>query len=33
LFDRWTPLDPSRKIVALVALGIFLLCFMLVPAR
>jgi membrane-associated protease RseP (regulator of RpoE activity) len=33
LFDRWTPLDPSRKLVALVAFGIFLLCFMLVPAR
>ena len=32
LFDRWAPLDASRKLWAIVALGIFLLCFTLVPA-
>lgn len=32
LFDRWAPLDASRKLWAIVALAIFLLCFTLVPA-
>lgn len=32
LFDRWAPLDASRKLWALVALAIFILCFTLVPA-
>ena len=31
LLDRWTPLDASRKLWAVAALLIFLLCFMLVP--
>jgi len=32
LFDRWTPLDASRKLWAFVALIIFLLCFSIIPA-
>ena len=33
LFDRWSPLDASRKLWAIAALAVFVLCFMLVPAR
>jgi membrane-associated protease RseP (regulator of RpoE activity) len=32
LFDRWSPLDASRKLWAIVALVIFLLCFTIIPA-
>jgi hypothetical protein len=32
LFDRWSPLDASRKLWAFVALIIFLLCFSIIPA-
>jgi membrane-associated protease RseP (regulator of RpoE activity) len=32
VFDRWEPLNASRKLLAVVALGIFALCFMLWPA-
>jgi membrane-associated protease RseP (regulator of RpoE activity) len=31
LIDRWEPLDPSRRILAGVALAIFVLCFMPAP--
>jgi membrane-associated protease RseP (regulator of RpoE activity) len=32
LFDRWSPLNASRKLWAIVALMIFLLCFTIIPA-
>jgi membrane-associated protease RseP (regulator of RpoE activity) len=32
VFDRWEELNASRKLLALVALGIFALCFMIWPA-
>jgi membrane-associated protease RseP (regulator of RpoE activity) len=32
LFDRWSPLDASRKLWAFVALIIFLLCVSIIPA-
>jgi membrane-associated protease RseP (regulator of RpoE activity) len=31
LLDRWEPIDAKRRIWALVALAIFILCFMPVP--
>ena len=31
LVDRWEPLDRNRRILASVALGIFVLCFMPAP--
>ena len=32
VFDRWQELNAGRKLLALVALGIFVVCFMLWPA-
>jgi membrane-associated protease RseP (regulator of RpoE activity) len=33
LYDRWQPLDASRKLMAVVALVIFALCFTLMPTN
>jgi membrane-associated protease RseP (regulator of RpoE activity) len=33
LYDRWQPLDASRKLMSIVALAIFLLCFTLMPTN
>jgi membrane-associated protease RseP (regulator of RpoE activity) len=33
LYDRWQPLDPSRRVLAVLALVMLLLCFTLMPTN